>query len=203
MMGIAGTVVLNSQQAAPVRNFITEAYYFLSAMIERPEMYGLFHLISLAAVAVLTVMLCVFFRDAKDKTLRLIVGFFWLAMLVTEVIGTSVVDGLLVFEYQWRTFPFQLCNTGLWVMPLIILMPESKFRDAVMVYMGIFSLVGGMITMVYPVTVFVETLMTNIHTMVHGVIRLPVIMRQRHVTVHQKTLSILLIICTKIRLVLF
>ena len=129
-------------------------------------------MISLGITAILTLILCVFFRNARDRTMRLIVGFFWCAMLVFElldqfVIGTSVVDGILVFNYQWRTFPFQLCNTGLWVMPLIVLMEDGKLRDGIMLYMGLYSLFGGLLTMVYPVTIFVEVLMTDIHTMVH------------------------------------
>ena len=154
-------------------NYIIKFYELISTTFETPTPYGAFHLISFALVILASVLLCVFFRNCSDKTMRIILFIAWLAMISLEALdqfvdGTSVLEnGTLAFSYQWYRFPFQLCSTALWITPFIILIPEGKIRDGLIGYMTLFSFLGGLLVMFYPGDVFTSYVITSVHTMVH------------------------------------
>ncbi len=155
-------------------NYITAFYNFISARFESiPPMYGTFHLVSFAIVILLSVLACVFLRNMKDKPMRVMLFICWMVILGLEVLdqfvdGTTVLEsGVFEFSYQWYRFPFQLCSTALWILPLIILIPEGKIRDGLIGYMTLFSFFGGVAVMFFPSTVFTNDVITCVHTMVH------------------------------------
>lgn len=156
-----------------MNNYIVDLYNILSTKTELVTPYSAFHLISFALVIALSVVLCVFFRNCSDRTMRILLFVAWLAMASLEIIdqfvdGTSVLtDGTLQFDYQWYRFPFQLCSTALWIIPFIILIPEGVVRDGLIGYMTLFSFFGGLAVMFYPADVFTSHIVTNVHTMVH------------------------------------
>lgn len=167
-------IALAAAEAESGGNYILDLHAALNATMPEPMPYGRFHLICFGMVILLTVLLSYFLRRANGKLMRAVLAFFWLAMVATELLeqfalSNVLKDGLLVFDYRWGTFPFQLCATGLWVLPFIILMPDGKLRDAMMLYMGLYSFFGGLLVYVVPTTVFTENVVTNVHTMVqHG-----------------------------------
>ena len=171
---IAGAALINSEAAEPVRNYIVDLYDALNVMMPEPQPYGSFHLTAISIVLVLTVLLSYLLRNASPRLMRFVIAGFWLVMIVSElldqfVVCTTVVDGVLVFDYSWGRFPYQLCATGLWILPLIFLLPECRGRDWMMVYMGLYSFFGGLLVCVVPTTVFSELLIINLHTMIqHG-----------------------------------
>ena len=156
-----------------MNNYIVDLYKFLSAEMERPKAFGPFHLISFAIVVAVAVLLCIFFRNCSDRTMRIILLVIWVIMVVFElleqfVIGTSIgEDGILHYDIHWYRFPFQLCSTALWITPLILLIPEGGIRDALIGYMTLFSFFGGLIVMITIGDVYTEHVITNIHTMIH------------------------------------
>lgn len=155
-------------------NYIIDIYNKLNVNVTEPLPYGEFHLAAICIILFLTVAIAYFLRNAKPGVIRGVLIFFWLLMVGFELVSqfvrsSSLVDGTLVFKYRWHSFPFQLCATGLWVLPLAILMPEGRMRDAVMTYMGLYSLFGGFLVCITGTTVFGEHLISNVHTMVqHG-----------------------------------
>lgn len=155
-------------------NFIIDLYNKLNITVTEPLPYESFHLVSIAIILVLTVALSYLLRNAKPGVMRGFLFFFWLVMLLAELVdqfvrSNSLVDGILVFDYRWHSFPLQLCATGLWLIPVILLLPESRARDGMMIYMGLYSFFGGLLVCTVPTTVFTTYLVTNIHTMVqHG-----------------------------------
>ncbi len=165
---------LAADSSAEGGNFIIDLYNRLNVTVTEPLPYESFHLVSIAIILALTVALSYFLRNAKPGVIRGVLFFFWLAMVFTEVVdqfvrSNTLVDGVLVFDYRWYSFPLQLCATGLWLLPFILLLPESRVRDGMMIYMGLYSFFGGLLVCVVPTTVFTTYLVTNIHTMVqHG-----------------------------------
>ena len=141
--------------------------------METPESYGAFHFLSLAAVIGLTVLLCIRFRDAEEKTVRRILLAAWIIMVVLElykqlVYTYDVTDaGKIVGDFQWYAFPFQFCSTPLYVLPFAIFLREGTARDGTIAFLCTFSLFGGLAVMVYPNDVFISTIGINIQTMVH------------------------------------
>lgn len=170
----AGAMLLNSSGAGEAGNYVIDLYNKLNVVVTEPLPYESFHLVSIAIILALTVALAYFLRNAKPGVIRGVLFFFWLAMVFTEIVdqfvrSNSLVDGVLVFDYRWHSFPLQLCATGLWLLPFILLLPESRVRDGMMIYMGLYSFFGGLLVCTVPTTVFTTYLVTNIHTMVqHG-----------------------------------
>ena len=147
---------------------------FFSSEMEKPTNFRWFHLMFIAIVVVATVLLCVFLKNAKEKTFRTILLVCWIVMVALEtykqIINTWEYDAetdSIIRDYIWRTFPFQLCSSPLYVLPFIVFLPKGHVRDAMMAFMAFFSLFGGLGVFAYPGNVFVETIGINIKTMVH------------------------------------
>lgn len=176
MEGISavGTVLINAEAAEPAKNAVRGLYEVLNEQMQKPEAYGKFHIISLLIILALTIAVPYLLRNVKGSTLRWVLGFVWVLMVVTEVLekfvlGTTVEGDILVFRYLWGSFPYQLCATGLWVLPFILIMHECKARDCMMIYMGLYSFFGGLLVCLVPVTVYSTMVIVNVHTMIqHG-----------------------------------
>ena len=153
-------------------NFFVKLYEFFDLSMTEPTNYGWFHLMFMAIIIATTVLLCVFFRNSNDKTMRKIVLIFWIVISVLEIykqfnFSFSVVDNKLVWDFQWYAFPFQFCSTPLYAMPFIVFLKDGKIRDAFISYMGAFSFFGGIAVFFYPNDVFISTIGINIQTMIH------------------------------------
>lgn len=152
--------------------FESFVYNVLQARMERPGLYGTWHIVSILLTIALTVCMVRFFRDAKDGTMRTIMLIGWIVMVTFEVAkqinGAMDYDGHTVtWAYEWRWFPFQFCSTPMYTFPLVFLLKDCKFRRAIMAYISTFSLFAGIIVMILPTSVFTSDIVINIQTMVH------------------------------------
>ena len=153
-------------------NAFEKIVYFLSAEMERPPLFGVWHFVSLAIALALAAFMVWKFKDCNDKTLRIILAVFWGVMVCFEIYKQLVFsmssDGVTAtWNYQWYAFPFQFCSTPLFLLPFIIFAKEGRFRNAIVAYMITFSFFAGVLVMVYPGDVFIELIGINIQTMVH------------------------------------
>ena len=147
-------------------------FSFLEIPMDTPPSFGWFHFLWVAIVIAVTTFLIIKFRDCSDKVYRRIALIAWIIMLVFEIYkqivftfdwnGTEVVG-----DYQWYSFPFQLCSTPLYILPFVAFMKEGKVRDYFSSFISTFALFGGLVVFVYPNDVFIDTLGINIQTMVH------------------------------------
>ena len=147
-------------------------FYLPNNTMEEPSAFGGLHLLCLLLVITASVLACVFFRDASDKTFRLIIGVSFAIMLAFEIwkqiaVSTDVVDGVITFSYRWFVFPFQLCSTPLYVLPFLAFLPDSELRDVFAAYTMTFAFVGGIAVFLFPKTVFTTYTALNAQTMVH------------------------------------
>ena len=139
---------------------------------ELPEMFGKLHMQFIFGVALVTIALCALFHNANEATFRVIVGLMFYVMLFGELLKQivdpmTIVDGKIIYTYQWNSFPFQLCSTPLYVLPLVVFLPQCKLRDAAAIYIMTVGLIGGLAVYATPYTVFKTNVFGNIHTMVH------------------------------------
>ena len=154
-------------------NWFEKFLVSLKAEMTTPGNYGWFHLMFVGIAIIATVLLCVFGKNAKDKTFRRIVFWCWIVMLVLEIYkqifyaGLHVRDGHLVWDYQWGNFPFQLCSIPLYLLPFVAFMKEGKVRDSILAFLSTFAFFGGLVVFVYPNDVFVRMIGINIQTMIH------------------------------------
>lgn len=140
--------------------------------METPTNFGWFHLMFIGIAILLTVLLCIKFKDCDDKTFRRIALIGWILILILEIykqlsFSFSVDGSYGAWDYQWYAFPFQFCSSPLYVLPFIIFTNEGKVRDAFISYMSTFSLFAGLAVFVYPNDVFISTIGINIQTMIH------------------------------------
>lgn len=153
-------------------NTFEKIIHALQGTMETPTNYGWFHLVSIAAIAVLTVAVCLLLKNAKQKTFRVFVFVCWLVILLLEVykqlaFSFELVNGSPVWDYQWYAFPFQLCSVQLFLLPFVFCLKDGKVRTSVMAFLSLFSFFGGLVVFIYPNDVFISTIGINIQTMVH------------------------------------
>ena len=148
-------------------------FSLLKTTIEVPRPYSPFHIAFFAAVILIAVLLCVFFRDADDGTFSIIILLFWAIIAVLETIkqfrASYVPEPYPHYEYAWYAFPFQLCSSPLYTLPVVALTAKKggAVFDAFASFTAIFSLVGGALVMVNPASVFIDDLFIDIQTMIH------------------------------------
>ena len=152
--------------------FFAKVLALFQTEIEIPKMYGGLHLAFVALIIAASVLLCVFFRDAKDKTYRRIVLISWILIAVLEVYKqityTYSFDGTaFVADYRWYVFPYQLCSTPLYIMPFAALLKDGRVRDAMMVYLATFSFFGGLAVILYPGDILTYYLGISIQSLIH------------------------------------
>ncbi len=145
----------------------------LKKTMEVPKPFGAFHLWAIGIMLVVTVLLCVCFRKVSDGKFRLILFLFWLLLILFEVLkqlrSSIYVDGEAVYwKYPWRVTPFQFCDSPFYILPLVFLFKEGKMRDAAMAFLASYAFIAGaLVVIAFPESVFCDTLIGNVHTMLH------------------------------------
>ena len=145
---------------------------FISKEMQRPTNYGWFHLLFLGLVIGFTVLICMLYKNCREKTFRRIILIGWILIFLFElykqiVFSYSESNNLAVWDYQWYAFPYQMCSSTLYLLPIVIFVKDYKLRDAVISYLSIFVLFAGICVMIYPNDVFVNMIGINLQTMIH------------------------------------
>ena len=146
----------------------------LDTGMQTPQPYGWFHWMWLIITVIATIALCVF---CKHKTRRQVLAIvFGTAVLVTileiykQINFTFSYDGQkITADYAWYAFPWQFCSMPMYVGLLAGISRKGKFHDSLCAFLATYSIFAGVCVMLYPVTVFIDTIGINIQTMVcHG-----------------------------------
>lgn len=153
---------------------IGEILNILDVEMNVPTPYGWFHILSLLITLFATLVVCIF---CKNRTRRqVITTVFVTAILVTlfeiykQVNYTFSYDGQSISaNFQWYAFPFQFCSTPMYVGLLAGIIRKGKVHESLCAYLATYSIFAGICVMLYPVTVFIDTVGINIQTMFcHG-----------------------------------
>ena len=154
--------------------FLGEIINLLNSKMETPQPYGWFHLLCLVITIVATIVICVF---CKHKTRRQVIAIvFGTAILVTilevykQVNFTFSYDGeRIISDFQWYAFPWQFCSMPMYVGLLAGIFRKGKVHESLCAFLATYSIFAGVCVMVYPVSVFIDTIGINIQTMIcHG-----------------------------------
>ena len=141
--------------------------------MEHPTMYGWFHLLCFGLTILFSVLLPLIYSKRSPDSARKLVLWVSITVLLLEVykqinFGFSYEDGIS-FHFPWYSFPFQFCSTPMYVGLLAGLTKKGKVHNACMAYLGTYALFAGVCVMLYPNTVFTDTMGINIQTMIcHG-----------------------------------
>ncbi len=156
-----------------------------------PTNYSWFHIMFIFIAIAVTTFLCLKFKDSDEKIIRRIVLICWIVLVVLELykqiafaIGSPDGGATANWDYDWGSFPYQLCSTPLYIFPFIVWLKEGKVREAMITYIMTFSLFGGLAVYVFPNDVFIESVIINFQTMIHHGIQVVMgiffIVRNRH-----------------------
>ena len=153
-------------------DFLFKLIEIANTPMTTPTLYRTFHLVWILVAVVSAVLMCVFLKNVSERGVRLICLAFWLVLVAFEIYKQFkfthlVVDGVFVFDYNWYQFPFQLCSSPHYILPLVFLLPNGRIRDAAIAFLMTFSVFGGLAVFVFPNDVFCATLGLNVQTMVH------------------------------------
>lgn len=146
---------------------MVEILEFLNGQMEKPTLYGWFHLLSLAIVIIGAVIAAVKFKNISEQNLRIVLIVFSVVLLLFEVYKQLIFSYQANWDYQWYAFPFQFCSTPMYVGLVAGITKNSRFRESLVAFLGTYGLFSGTAVMFYPSTVFVETIGINIQTMIH------------------------------------
>ena len=147
-------------------------FELMSIEVEELAAFGGLHFIFLLLVTGLSLLLIIHLSDATDKAFRIVIAVGFSVMLALEVLkqlalSVILVDGSITYDYNWDIFPFQLCSTPLYVLPMLAFLPNGHLRDAAASYIMTFALIGGVSVYLVPKTVFQTKAALNIQSMIH------------------------------------
>ena len=153
-------------------NWLERFLILLDSSMTTPNTFGWFHFMFVIIVIGVTFLLCKFYKDCNEKTFKKIILITWIVIFVLEVykqinFSFNYDNGIVSWDYQWYAFPFQLCSTPLYILPLIAFFKDGKIYQSAIAYTATFAFFGGLAVMIYPGNVFIETIGINIQTMVH------------------------------------
>ena len=144
----------------------------LQTHMEEPKAFGAFHMTALAIVVLITILLCVFFRNADLATFKRILIIIWAIMFLMEGIRQIILSCTFtpegtVWKYKWESFPLQLCDSPLYILLPIALLKEGRVRDALIGYAFTYVLLGGIATYIAPSSIATTVVYLNVQTLAH------------------------------------
>lgn len=153
--------------------FWKEVLRLLDLEMERPTMYGWFHLLWFALSIAVGVVLCVRFKQGTEKQARRIVLITAIVVTLLEIYkqinySFSYEGDVIAFSYQWYAFPWQFCSMPMYV-GLLAGVTKGKVHRCLCAFLATYAVFAGLCVMLYPVDVFTKTIGISIQTMVcHG-----------------------------------
>ncbi len=135
------------------------------AVENRPEPYGLFHIVFTVLSLALIVGFCWLLRKSGDKAFRTVLFSVGAVLILSEVYkqfyyfyaagGTG---------YDWYIFPFQLCSVPMYLSVAAGCMKKNKVRDAICEYLATVGLLGGLMAYAEPSGILNAHYFTLIHS---------------------------------------
>jgi len=158
--------------------FLRTIITFLDSKMPTPEMYGWFHLMFWGFAVLATFLLCKYMRPT-EKNINRMFTIMAITLVLLEVYKqinyTFSVDGSAISaSYQWYAFPFQFCDMPTYVLLLASILRRGKVYKSLCAFSATFAVFAGICVMLYPSTVFTETIGINIHTMVWHASMIPI-----------------------------
>lgn len=153
---------------------MTETARMLGITVKEPYAFGIFHILCLVLLFALGFFLVRRLDFATEKTFRRAMLFIWIVLVALDLYKQISYDllhidegGNIFADYNWYSFPFQLCSSPIYILPFIAFMRGGKVRDGFIGFLAFFSFVGGVFVLLFPETCFTERLYVNIQTMLH------------------------------------
>ena len=130
----------------------------------RPAIFGTYHLIMLGLCLALVVAIALLYprfpRERLDGLLFSVGVALFILELYKQLYDLVVLSG---GRYNFGILPFQLCSYALYAYLLIPLLPEGRFKEALLDFVGLYLTIGGAVVLGYP-TLYAEVAL-SLHTL--------------------------------------
>ena len=153
-------------------NFFHKIIYFLQGEMESPTAYSWFHLLWILFIIIAIIFLYKERKNYSEKQLKTVLGVYSVIALVMEILKQIIwtfnydpITNIITWDYQWYSFPFQLCTTPIYVCIICLFLKKNKFRNYLLSYISYITILGSFMTMVIPDSCFTSDILVNIHTM--------------------------------------
>lgn len=141
----------------------------LDAKMTEPQPYGAFHLTVFALSIIVGIGLGLWHKKSgSPERVRRIILWTSVTVALLEIYkqinySFSYEDGVS-FAFNWSAFPWQFCSTPMYVGLLAGLTRKGKLHESLCAYLATYSMFAGLIVMIIPTSIYVETIGINIQT---------------------------------------
>lgn len=153
-------------------NYFEKLLYFLQREMKEPTTFGWFHLLWIILVVISIIILYKCKKYYNEKQLKVVLAVYGLIALMLEVLkqliwsfNYDVLTNTITWDYQWYSFPFQLCTTSIFISLICLLLKKGKIRNCLLSYLSYITILGSFFTMIMPDSCFTNDILVNIHTM--------------------------------------
>lgn len=134
----------------------------------RPYSYGdwetsWFHYVTFTLIIILAVVLAKFYKDKPSHKVYRFVFIIGVFMVIFEGLRQLFFVWQSGGSYPWYVFPFQFCSTPIYLGVLIRFVP-NKFKDTIMHYLASFALLAGILVMLLPNDIYIDSVYINFQT---------------------------------------
>lgn len=140
------------------------------AAMEKPVMYGKFHLGFLISDLILSWLLTEKLKKCHQKTRIMTLGIIGIILIFLEIYKQYYLTYRInLGVYDWFHFPFQLCSVPMY---LCALLPHArKQRSAIEAFLSTFTLTSAIFALAYPQDMLNSDLFLLLHSFLyHGIL---------------------------------
>lgn len=145
---------------------------FLQSEMVEPKPFGWFHLIWIGIIIISLIFLHKMKNKYNEKQLKIVLFIYGFIALLLELLKQIIwsfnydkLSNIVIWDFQWYSFPFQLCTTPIYISLICIFLKKNKLRQALLSYLSFVTILGSIATIILPSSCFVSDILVNIHTM--------------------------------------
>lgn len=149
-------------------------FLLLKATAEKPKAFGVFHVISLVVIILITAVICKHRKNRSEKATRRLLLIISLTVLSLEVYKQVIYSfsfngETFSFRYEWHIFPWQFCSTPMFAGLAAALIKNRVIHRMLVCYLATYGLAAGVLISLFPSWAFSAIVGINIQTMYcHG-----------------------------------
>ena len=147
-------------------DIIVKIFSILGTEMETPVPFGWFHLLWIGIMLVSIFILYKLRNRYSEKQLKIILLVYGVIAFVLEALKQVLwsfnydsVTNIITWDFQWYSFPFQLCTTPIFVCLISAFLKKGKVRDSLFAYLGFFTILGSISTIFIPDSCFTSDIL--------------------------------------------
>ena len=153
-------------------NLFERLLYFLQGEMIMPKPFGWFHMLCILIMCLFIIVLYFKRKKYNEKQLKLILGTYGIIAFILEFLKQLIwsfnfdsLNNIVTWDFQWYSFPFQLCTMPLYVCLICLFLNKNKLRDYLLSFVSYVTILGSIATIFLPDSCFTSDILVNIHTM--------------------------------------